>query len=196
MSEFMERPPADPSLIGRMIRAAQLDPNLYAEVEADRKANGQAAAVVFLAAMAGGVGNPQAPFAVVAGAFIELAVWFLFACVVYYVGARLLPEAGTETDLWAVARALGFSHAPLLLQLLGVVAPLRGMVFFVAGMWSLVAMITAVRHALSYTSAWRAVGVCTIPLLGRLLIAAVVITMFSQTGEVPAGSEPPVELPW
>ena len=196
MSESLERPPADHTLIGRMIRAARLDLDLYAEVENDAKATGQAAIVVVLAALAGGVGNPHAPFDVLAGAVIELVVWYLFACVVYGVGAKLLAEPETSTSLGAVARALGFSHAPLLLQLFGVIAPLRGIVFFIAGMWSLVAMITAVRHALSYTSAWRAVGVCTIPLLGRLLVAAAVVTMLGAGGEVPAGSEPPVELPW
>ncbi len=56
MSDFFERPPsADQTLIGRMIRAARLDPRLYAEVEADETTIGQAASVVLLAAFAGGI---------------------------------------------------------------------------------------------------------------------------------------------
>lgn len=196
MADFPEHPPADPSLVARMVRAARLDADLYAEVEGDRKANRQAAAVVFLAALAGGLGSSQAPAAVLANALIEVVVWLIFAWIVYAVGARLLPEPQTDTQLGAVARALGFSHAPLLLQVLGVVTPLRGLVLLTAGVWSLVAMVTAVRHALSYSSAWRAAGVCMLPLLGRLLVVVSAVALLSGDGAAPEGGELPVQLPW
>ena len=196
MSGYLERPPADHTLVGRMIRASRLDTDLYAEVEADKTATSQAAVVVFLASVAGGISGGVQPLEVVLAALLGLGGWYLFVYVVYWVGARMLPEPHTDTNFGALLRAVGFANAPSILQLFGVLTPIRELVFFVAGMWTLVAIITAVRHALSYTSSWRALGVCTIPLLGRLLLYAMALAMFGQAEVVPGMEEPPVQTPW
>ena len=198
MSDFFERPPsADQTLIGRMIRAARLDPRLYAEVEADETSIGQAASVVLLAAFAGGINLPGAPFAILfAGLLAALAGWLLFAYVIYLIGAKLLPEPGTKANFGALLRAMGFANAPGVVKLLGIVPELRMLVFFVAMVWVLVATVTAVRHALSYTSPWRAIGVCAIPLLASQLLIFAVASSISESPEIYRGmDEPPVVLP-
>ena len=198
MSDFFERPPsADQTLIGRMIRAARLDPRLYAEVEADETSIGQAASVVLLAAFAGGINLPGAPFAILfAGLLAALAGWLLFAYVIYLIGAKLLPEPGTKANFGALLRAMGFANAPGVVKLLGIVPELRMLVFFVAMVWVLVATVTAVRHALSYTSPWRAIGVCAIPLLASQLLIFALASSISESPEMHEGMrEPPVVLP-
>jgi hypothetical protein len=50
------------------------------------------------------------------------------------------------------------------------------MIFLVANMWMLVAMVIAVRQALDYTSTWRAIGVCVIGWAVQLLILWVAIS--------------------
>ena len=198
MSDFFERPPAaDQTLIGRMIRAARLDPRLYAEVEADVTATGQAASVVLLAAFAGGINFPGAPFSILfVGLLAALVGWLLFAYVIYLIGAKLLPESGTKADFGALLRAMGFANAPGVVKLLGIVPELRVLVFFVAMVWVLVATVTAVRHALSYTSSWRAIGVCAIPLLASQLLIFAVASSITESPETHEGMrEPPVVLP-
>jgi hypothetical protein len=198
MSDFFERPPAaDQTLIGRMIRAARLDPRLYAEVEADVTATGQAASVVLLAAFAGGINYPDAPFSILfVGLLAALLGWLLFAYVIYLIGAKLLPESGTKADFGALLRAMGFANAPGVLKLLGIVPELRMLVFFAAMVWVLVATVTAVRHALSYTSSWRAIGVCAIPLLVSQLLIFAVASSITESPETHEGMrEPPVVLP-
>ena len=198
MSDFFERPPAaDPALIGRMIRAAQLDPRLYAEVEADKTATFQAASVVLLAAFAGGINFPGAPFAILFGGLLAALVgWLLFAYIIYLIGAKLLPEPATKADFGALLRAMGFANAPGVVKLLGIIPELRLLVFFVAMVWVLVATVTAVRHALSYTSSWRAIGVCAIPLLASQLLIFAVASSISESPEIYRGmDEPPVVLP-
>jgi hypothetical protein len=198
MSDFFQRPPAaDRTLIGRMIRAARLDPRLYAEVEADVTATGQAASVVLLAAFAGGINYPGAPFSILfAGLLAALLGWLLFAYVIYLIGAKLLPESGTKADFGALLRAMGFANAPGVLKLLGIVPELRMLVFFVAMVWVLVATVTAVRHALSYTSSWRAIGVCAIPLLASQLLIFAVASSITESPETHEGMrEPSVVLP-
>jgi hypothetical protein len=198
MSDFFERPPvADQTLIGRMIRAARLDPRLYAEVGADVAATGQAASVVLLAAFAGGINFPGAPFAILFGGLLAaLAGWVLFAYVIYLIGVKLLPEPETKADFGALLRAMGFANAPGIVKMLGIVPELRALVFFVAMVWVLVATVVAVRHALSYTSPWRAIGVCAIPLLASQLLLFAVVSSITESPETHEGmSNPPVVLP-
>jgi hypothetical protein len=198
MSDFFKRPAAaDQTLIGRMIRAARLDLRLYAEVEADEASIGQAASVVVLAAFAGGINLPGAPLAILlAGLLAALVGWLLFAYVIYLIGAKLLPEPGTKANFGALLRAMGFANAPGVVKLLGIIPELRLLVFFVAMVWVLVATVTAVRHALSYTSSWRAIGVCAIPLLASQLLIFAVASSIIESPELHQGmAEPPVVLP-
>ena len=198
MSDFFERPPvADQTLIGRMIRAARLDPRLYAEVEADVTATGQAASVVLIAAFAGGINFPNAPFAILFGGLLAALIgWLLFAYVIYLIGAKLLPEPDTKANFGALLRAMGFANAPGVVKLLGIVPELRAFVFFVAMVWVLVATVTAVRHALSYKSSWRAIGVCAIPLLASQLLIFAVASSITDSPETQEGMrDPPVVLP-
>jgi hypothetical protein len=198
MSNFFERPPAaDQTLIGRMIRAARLDPRLYAEVEADATATGQAASIVLLAAFAGGINFPSAPFLILFGGLLAALVgWLLFAYVIYLIGVKLLPEPETKADFGALLRAMGFANAPGVVKLLGIVPELRVLAFFVAMVWVLVATVTAVRHALSYKSSWRAIGVCAIPLLASQLLLFAVVSSITESPEIHQGMhEPPVVLP-
>ena len=198
MSDFFKRPPpAGPVLINRMIRAAQLDPRLYAEVGADKTATLPAASVVLLAAFAGGINFPGAPFSMLFGGLLAaLLGWLLFAYVIYLIGAKLLPEPATKADFGALLRAMGFANAPGVVKLLGVVPELRVLVFFVAMVWVLVATVTAVRHTFSYTSSWRAIGVCAIPLLASQLLIFAVASSITESPEMQQGMDkPPVVLP-
>ena len=164
----------------RIVRAARLDVNLYEEVEADKDALGQATAVVLLASLAGGLGSISAGgmTGLVLGAVVSLVGWYIWAFLTYYIGTRLLPEQATEADLGQLLRTIGFASAPGLIRILGVIEPLAGVVFFVAGVWMLVAMVIAVRQALDYTSTWRAIGVCAIGWIIQLIVVVVVMSLF------------------
>ncbi len=65
-----------------------------------------------------------------------------------------------------------------MIRVLGIIPGLRGLVFSVAGIWMLVAMVIAVRQALDYKSTWRAVGVCVVGWSIQALILAVAVSMF------------------
>ena len=157
----------------RMIRAAKLDAELYEEVEADRDATGQAMAVVALSAVAAGIGlGSGGLLGIVGGTIAALVGWFVWAFLTYVIGTRLLPEPQTKADYGELLRTLGFSSAPGLIRVLGIIPGLGAFVFLVAGVWMLVAMVIAVRQALDYTSTPRAVGVC---LIGWLVQAVILI---------------------
>jgi hypothetical protein len=151
------------SFVERVVGAARLDAKTYEEVEADTTAMGQAMAVVAASALAAGVGSISSgatgAVAAVVGGFVG---WFLWAVVTWLVGTKLLPEPGTSADLGQMLRTIGFSAAPGLLNVLGIIPVVGLLVWLVAAVWQLVAMVVAVRQALDYTSTGRAVLVCFI----------------------------------
>jgi hypothetical protein len=161
------------TLISRMIRAAKLDANLYEEVEADSSALGQAILVVVLSSLAGGIGaiSVQGLGGVFVGVIVALAGWFFWALLVYFIGTKLLPQPQTKSDVGELLRTIGFSAAPGIIRIVGIIPFLFGIVNFIASIWMLVAMIVAVRQALDYDSTLRAVIVCVIGWLISIFIA-------------------------
>jgi hypothetical protein len=165
----------------RIIRAAKLDVQLYEEVEADKGAMGQAMAVVILSSIAGGIGTPAGLGlgGILIGTIAALVAWYIWAFLTYLIGTKLLPEPQTKADVGELLRTIGFSSSPGFIRVLGIIPFLRGMVFLVAGVWMLVAMIIAVRQALDYQSTLRAVGVC---IIGWIAQAAVLMLLFYFLG--------------
>jgi hypothetical protein len=166
----------------RIIRAAKLDVELYEEVEADTDAMGQAMGVVILSAVAAGIASiGQVGIGGILMATLgALVSWYVWAFLTYIIGTKLLPEPQTRADYGELLRTIGFSSAPGLLRVVGIIPGLRTVVFFAVSVWMLVAMVVAVRQALDYTSTLRAVGVCVIGWLVQALILALVFSMFAK----------------
>ena len=169
------------SIQDRMLRAAKLDVDLYEEVEADPEAMGQATAVVVLAALAAGIGNftTLGLTGLVVGTLAALVSWYIWAFLTYLIGTKLLPEPETQSDVGELLRTIGFASSPGLLRVFGVVPGLGDIVFLVAGLWMLVAMVIAVRQALDYKSTGRAIGVCLIGWVIQLVVLTGIVSMLA-----------------
>ena len=174
-------------MIQRMIRAARFDSKLYEEVEADPNTMKQAMLVVVFSSMAAGIGTlSQGALGLFAGAVGALVGWFIWAFVTYFVGTRFLSTPATKSNLGELLRTLGFASSPGLIRVLGIFEPIRGLVFFVAGLWMLAAMVVAVRQALDYASTGRAIAVVFIGWFIMVAVSLVVIfIMISVTGGPP-----------
>ena len=176
------------SFVERVVGAARLDARVYEEIEADPTAMGQAMAVVAASALAAGVGSiGSGATGAVAAVMGGILGWFLWAVVTWLVGTKLLPEAGTSADLGQMLRTIGFSAAPGLLNVLGIVPLLGALVWFVAAVWQLVAMVVAVRQALDYRGTGRAVLVCVIGWVFYMIVS-VGVAMAMGIGNVIMGS--------
>ena len=163
----------------RIIRAAKLDIHLYEEVEADKSAMGQAMGLVVLSAVAAGIGSMGKAGAagIIIGTITALVSWYIWAYITYFIGTRFLPEPQTKADHGELLRTIGFSSAPGLLRVLGIIPFLYGIIFFLTGIWMLIAMVIAVRQALDYKSTLRAVGVCAIGWIIQAVIFALVFAI-------------------
>ncbi len=150
----------------RLIGAMALDPVTYEEVEADRSATGQAMLVVVLSSVGAGIGarglGSGSPQSMVFISGLSIIAWASWALLTYQIGVRLLPEPETRSDVGELLRTIGFSAAPGMLRIFGIVPGAAIPAFAVTAVWMLVAMVVAVRQALDYKSTARAVAVCGI----------------------------------
>ena len=148
------------TFVQRMVGAAKFSSSAYEDVEADRGATGQALAVVVLSSVAAGVGAGTGLSGLVLGTVLSLVGWLVWALLIYLIGARWLPEPGTQSDTGELMRTIGFATSPGILRVVGIVPFLTSIVFFVTAFWMLATMVVGVRQALDYKSTWRALGVC------------------------------------
>lgn len=169
----------------RVLGAAMLDRRTYEEVEADRRATGQAMGVVLLSSVASGIGllglGSQTSGSLAAGIVGSLIGWVAWAALTYLIGTRLLPEPQTRADVGELLRTIGFSSAPGFLRVLGITPVLGPAVYAIVSIWMLFAMVVAVRQALDYTTTGRALGVCVIGWALSLIIAGAIATVFAPT---------------
>ena len=168
--------------VDRIFRACKLDVNLYEEVEADKSATVQAALVVILSSLAAGVGALHLGASnFLIAPLLSLLSWYIWAYLIYFIGARLFPEPNTKADHGQLLRTIGFSSAPGLIRIFGFTPELMSITFIGAGIWMLVAMVVAVRQALDYTSTWRAIGVVIIGFLVQAIVLIMILRIFGSS---------------
>ena len=169
------------SFAGRIVGSAKLSTATYEEVEADTTATSQAMVVVLLASVAAGIGSVGLGAGglgnILYNAVAALLGWVVWAFMTYMIGTRLLPEPQTRADMGELLRTLGFAQSASLARVF-VAIPLVGpLVLVLVLLWTLVAMVIAVRQALDYTSTWRAVGVCVIGWVIAIAVPAILILL-------------------
>jgi hypothetical protein len=169
----------------RLIGALAIDPMTYEEVEADRSATGQAMLVVVLSSVGAGIGarglGSGSLRSMVFISALSLLAWASWALLTYQIGVRLMPEADTHADVGELLRTIGFSAAPGMLRIFGIVPGAAIPAFTITAIWMLVAMIVAVRQALDYKSTIRAVAVCGLGWALALAIAVGLGLVFGPT---------------
>jgi hypothetical protein len=168
----------------RMMRAARLDSKLYDEVEHDLNATGQALTVVIVVAVAAGIGGALGqiiagrPGAAIGGFIGGIAVavlsWLIWSGIAYFVGTRVFGGVATYGEL---LRTIGFAHSPGVLNILGFIPVLGGIVQFAVAIWTLVATIIAMRQALDFDTG-KAVMTAILGFFVNLILTFIFVAPF------------------
>ena len=148
----------------RVTGVLALRPSVFEEIEADKHANLQALAIVVTASLAAGLGGgfSGGPVGMVRETIGAVVGWVMWAGVTYVLGARLMPEPNTRTDMGELLRVIGYSYAPSVFALFAGL-PLVGYgIRMVVDFWLLATTVLAVRQALDYKSTLRAFAVVLI----------------------------------
>lgn len=150
----------------RFIGALALDAGTFEDVEADRRADAQAAAVVALASIACGFAamglRAASPWGFAAGLVAMLGGWVVWAVLISAIGTTMMPEPQTRSGPRELLRTLGFAAAPGVFYGFAAMQAAAPFVFVVVSAWMIAAAVLAVRQALDYKSTGRAAAVCAI----------------------------------
>ncbi len=163
------------SLVQRMMGAAMLNAATYEEVEADRTATGQAAMVVGIVAVATAIGAiGDGASGIIAGLLSAFLGWIVWSAITYFVGTKLF---GGTADMGEMLRTIGFAQSPGVLNILGIIPILGGLVRFAVLIWILVAAVVAIRQALDFDTG-KAVGTALVGAVAYFAIMMVVGLVF------------------
>ena len=165
----------------RVIRAAKLDVSLYDEVIEDRSALTQALGVVVLSGLAAAAvktGAEGYDF-LLKSAVLAVVGWFLWSLLIFLVGTKLFQEPKTDVKPGQVLRAIGFSTAPGLALLFGLVPYIGFFVEVVAKIWMFLAIFVAVKQSLGYRTVSKAVVVCLFSVIVVIFFLIVFVSISS-----------------
>jgi hypothetical protein len=185
------------ALTDQMIRASQLDVNLYEEVEKDTTQTNNALTVVVISAVATGLGTaisqamggastsgaaaaggPGIVIGLIGGVIAALVGFAIWTAIVYYIGTSMF--GGTAT--WGeVIRTVGFANSPGVLRILGFIPVLGGLIGLLVGIWTIVTTVVAVRQSLDITT-----GKAIIVSIIGAIVAAIVIGIIFAALAIPA----------
>ncbi len=163
----------------RVVGALKLDANTFEDIERDPTAMGQAVGIIALAALASNLGQIwRLGFGVMLiGVCSSLVGYVLWAVVVWLAGTKLMPDPATKADFAETFRTIAFAASPGLIGVVTIVPLLGWMLMFVLTpiiwVWSMAAMVVAVRSVLDYSETFKAVIV--------VLIGFVVFLVFWMT---------------
>ena len=180
-----------PNILHKMILASRLDVNLYEDVEADTRANGQALTVVVLASIATGIGTGISGLVVngaiwllwglLIGIVTSIVGWLVWALITYWIGKTIFKGPQTEVTYGQMLRTLGFANSPGVFRIFSFVPFIGGLIAFAATIWVLIAGIIAIRQALDF-STWRAIGTAAVGWIVYVLLIFLISSLFVGTG--------------
>ena len=162
-----------------MLRAAQLQPALYEEVEADTSATGQALLAVVVVSVVAGIGSGMDQllgggggnfvYGLMYGLAIAIVGWLVWALFAFVFGVSILKGPRTSSTWGELLRTMGFASSPRVLHVFAFLPGVGSIVVFASSLWALVATVIAVRQALDFCT-WRAVLTALVGWLAYMLL--------------------------
>jgi hypothetical protein len=166
----------------RIVGAMKLNAATFQEIEHDPTAMGQAVGVIVLAAVASGIGTIwfTGVTGLVMGVLRALVAYLIWAGLVWLIGTRIMPDPATKADFPETFRVVAFAAAPGLLSVLTIIGivPILGwliaaLIGFLILIWTIAAMVIAVREVLDYSNTGKAAIVVIIGAIAYVIISAI-----------------------
>jgi hypothetical protein len=169
------------SIIERSMGIVQLDDATYEEIEHDNSAITQAAIVVAIVGLAGGIGAlDDSGWGLIAGPIGAVVGWAIASFFIYIVGTRLIPSTTTEADLGQVLRLYGYASVPGLANVFGFIPVVGWIVGLAAAIWGIVCAVKAIKHALEMSTG-RAIVTGILAAIVSAIVLGIIGAIFGVT---------------
>ena len=165
----------------RVVGALKLDANTFEDIERDRTAMGQAVGIIALAALASNLGQIwRLGFGVMlVGVCSSLVGYVIWSVVVWLAGTKLMPDPATKADFPETFRTIAFAAAPGLIGVVTIIPFLGWLLMLILTpvilIWSMAAMVVAVRSVLDYSETFKAVIVVLIGFVVNFILTIVLL---------------------
>jgi hypothetical protein len=156
----------------RVVGAMKLDPNTFEEIERDQNAMGQAVGVIAIAAVSTGIGWIfwGGLSGIVSRVILQIIGYAVWAVIVWLVGTKVMPDPETKAGFPESFRVIAFAAAPGVLGIITIIPILGWLLSAVLWLWSIAAMVIAVKAVLDYTNIGKAVVVVIIGFIVQLCV--------------------------
>lgn len=162
----------------RVVGVMRLQATTFEEVEHDANATSQAAIVVLVATIVPLLTWYDLGTRILVGTIVAaLFGWLLSSLVLFLIGTRLLPGRNTSASIGELLRTVGFAQAPGIFAILAIVPIVGWLIGFLAVIWVLAATVIAVRQALDYDDTLRAVIVCLLAWVVKVIVMMIASLM-------------------
>jgi hypothetical protein len=169
------------SIVERAMGILQLDDATYESIEHDTSATTQAAIIVAVAGLAGGIGAIRdSGWSLIASPIGALIGWAVASFFIFFVGTRLIPSGQTEADLGQVLRLYGYASVPSIANVLGFIPVIGAIVGLIAAIWGIVCAVKAIKHALEMSTG-RAIATGILAAIVAGLVLAIIGAIFGVT---------------
>jgi len=172
-------------VLQRMIGAARLNVHTYEDVENDQTATKQALLVVVLVSLASGIGAIAGGNAFILNFLLGIAIgiigWAIWAYITFFVGTKFFNTPETHADWGQLARGTAFAQTPGLLRVFGIIPYIGGVIVLISVIWTIIAMVIAVRQCLDYQSTNRACAVVLISFIPYIILVSIVFALLLNT---------------
>ena len=169
----------------RLMGVLMLEASAYEEIEAHPRAGMQSVLVVLAVTAAGGFAGFGLGLIGIAGfvtgAVVALGGWLVWVSIISTLGTTALAEPQTRSNPRELLRTLGFASAPGMFLGFAAIRPAAPVVFVIVAVWMIAAAVLAVRQALDFRHAARAVAVCVLAWLLTMAFVAVVALIASRS---------------
>ncbi len=167
-------------LMQRVLGVLKLDVDTYNEIEKDPDATSQAAMVVGVVAIVGGLvggGISAAMGGGFLGTFLYTLInafvgWIIWSGATYFIGTSLF---GGEATMGKMMRVLGFAQAP---GILGII-PVCGA--FVGWLWTLACTFIAIREGLELDTG-KAIATAVVALIAVIIVSVIITSILGAAG--------------
>ena len=89
----------------------------------------------------------------------------VWAILIYVIGTKLFPDAGTESNFRKILVTVGLAHAPGLLRFFAVIPELVIPIVFFTQFWIFAALVIGIKEVLNFKSNFKSFGVILITFL-------------------------------